>query len=532
VETVVGAFNDALLKHQAPYDLPRGILNRHVRSEIEGIKGRRLSVVEAVIGVSQAFKYLNNRSKGLFMGKRTTGPDWPLTWLIVKKEIIANGRNSKTAVALVTMTLLLLLSAHAMAIDYRNRLNNWSVNHDRRRDPIVGGSVKYDLSDGDFFHRVGVAPPAPMHPPQPFSALIKGMDGEMDRTVSVSQRIVFGPRHDEPATSAVFDTPDTSFVLKLLVSLFALMFSLDAVTREKESRTLRAMMSQPVRRLGLILSKSLGTSISLLAPFAIAYSAEILYLRLAVGLPNSGEDMVRFLIVFGMASLYGVVFVHIGLFISTITTRTKIAVTTALLSWATIVLILPNAAVLTAKLLAPTPSYNQLNASLYEERERILREESGADPMTRSSPERPISRQTLLRLFEIERQATDNYLAGKKNQNRQARLFASLSPAGALTFGLSDLASTGVDAYSSYLDMLRSGRDVMLDALKQRLGLPLQAGDKLVQEALETVANKQRRAEPLRIGLRSSVIPIISLLAWAVFFGLAACWRFKRYDVR
>src|SRR5262249_4901170 len=151
-----GAFNDALLKHQAPYDLPRGILNRHVRSEIEGIKGRRLSVGEAVIGVSQAFKYLNNLSKGLFWGKRTTGPDWPLTWLIAKKEIIANSRNLKTSVAFVIMTLLLLLSAHTLAIDYRNRLNNWSVNHDRQRDPVAGGSVRYDLSEGSFFHRVGV----------------------------------------------------------------------------------------------------------------------------------------------------------------------------------------------------------------------------------------------------------------------------------------------------------------------------------------------------------------------------------------
>jgi len=485
-----------------------------------------------VIVVLRACKYLNNLLRGALVGKRTAESGGSLLWLIVKKEIIASGRNFKIFVALVIMTLLLLLSAHALAIDYRNRLNNWSVNQDRLTNPVVGGSVRYDLSDGSFSHRVGLAPPPPIRPPQPFSAVIKGMDGEMDRSVSVSQRIVFGARPDELAASAMFDTPDTSFILKLLISLFALMFSFDAVTREKESGTLRAMLSQPIRRRELILSKSLGTSISLLGPFAVAYSAEILYLRLALGLPSAGEDVVRLLLIFGMASLYGIVFVHIGLFISTITTRTKIAVTAALLSWATIVLILPNAAVLTANLLTPTPSYNQLNASLYEERKRILHEETGADLITNLSPERPVSRQSLPRLLEIERQATDNYLAGKKEQNRQARLFASLSPAGALTFGLSDLAGTGVDAYSSNLDLLRFGRDVMLDALKQRLGLPIQAGDKLVQEAIVTVANMQRRAEPLRAGFHSSIISIISLLVWAAFFGLAACWRFKRYDVR
>jgi ABC-type transport system involved in multi-copper enzyme maturation permease subunit len=318
----------------------------------------------------------------------------------------------------------------------------------------------------------------------------------------------------------------------MLVSLFALMFSLDTITREKEAGTLRAILSQPFRRRELILSKSLGASISLLAPFAVAYFVEIIYLRLAHGLLSSREDLVRALLIFGLGSLYGVVFVYIGIFISTITGRTKIAVTTALGAWATIVLMLPNASVLVAKLLTPTPSYNQLNARLYEERKLILQEESEANPAARLPTSRPISRQDMPRLFEIERQETDNYLASKKDQNRRARLLAALSPAGALTFELSDLAGTGVDAYNSYLELFRSDRDVMLDALKRSLDLSRQEGDKLMQEARETVANRQRGAEPPGAGLRSSIISISSLLAWAVFFGLAACWRFERHDVR
>ena len=478
---------------------------------------------------TQDCKHPDNLSKGDFGGKQTMEPGRSLIWLIARKEIIANIRNFKTPVALVIMTLLLLLSAHALALDYRNRLNNWSVNRDSQRDPIVGGRVSYDLSDGSFSYGVGFSHPPPIHSPQPFSALIKGMDGEMDRSANVSQRIVIGARHGELATSALFDTPDTSFVVKLLVSLFALMFSLDAAPREKEVGTLRAMLAQPIRRRELILSKSLGASISLLAPFAVAYFVEIIYLHLAHGLLNDRQDLVCAMLIFGFVSFYGIVFAHIGLFISTITTRTRIAITTALLAWATIVLILPNASVLMAKLLTPTPSYNQLNARLRDARRRILQEEAENNSAARTV--RP-SRQSLPRIYEIERQETDNYLASKKDQNRRARLFASLSPAGALTFGLSDLAGTGTDAYNAYLDILGSSRDVMLDALKRSLDLSRQDADKLMQEAIETVANRQRRAEPLGADLRSSIIPITSLLAWAVLFGLAACWRFKRYDVR
>jgi len=453
-------------------------------------------------------------------------------WLIARKEIVANVRNFKTPVAFVAMTLLLLLSAHALAIDYRNRLNNWSVNRDGQRDPVVNDGVSYDLHDGSFSHGMAFGNPPPIHSPRPFSAIVKGMDGEMDRAVIVRSQIVIWARHDETATGALFDAPDTSFVIKLLASLFAMMFSLDTMTREKEAGTLRAMLSQPFRRRELILSKSLAASISLLAPFAVAYFIEIIYLRLAHGLPSGREDMVRALLIFGLGALYGVVFIHIGIFISTITGRTKTAVTMALGAWATIVLMLPNVSVLMAKLLTPTPSYNQLSARLREARMRILQEEAEANPAARLPPSRPVSRQNTPRLYEIERQATDDYIASKNNQNRWARLLADLSPAGALTFGASDLAGTGVDAYNSYLELFRSSRDVILEALKRSLDLPSQEGSKIMQEARGTVANRRRLTEPLGACLRSSVISFSSLLAWAAFFGLAARWRFERYDVR
>jgi ABC-type transport system involved in multi-copper enzyme maturation permease subunit len=238
------------------------------------------------------------------------------------------------------------------------------------------------------------------------------------------------------------------------------------------------------------------------------------------------------LFIFGLGILYGVVFLHLGIFISTITTQTKIAVVTALLAWAAIVLVLPNVAVLTAKLLSPTSSYNQFSSRLYEARRQFLQTELQASPEPRLLPELPVSKQAMSHIFEIERQLTDSYLASKKTQLYRAQLFATFSPASALAFGASDLAGTGVSAYSSYLEFFRSGRDTILDALKRRLDLPFQEGTKLVQETREVVANKQRQPESLGSSLRSAALSIISLLGWAILFGSMAYWRFERYDVR
>jgi ABC-2 type transport system permease protein len=455
-----------------------------------------------------------------------------LALLVVKKEVITNVRNLKMPTALVTMTLLQLLSAYLLALDYQRRLNNWTANQVSQRSAFVGGIVKYNLPDGSFFHRVGSGHGPPMQRPEPFSALIKGMDGEVDRAVSVNQQIIFGARQDDPATSGLFGVPDTSFFIKLLVSLFALMFSLGAVTREKEAGTLKAALAQPIRRLELILYKSLGAAISLLGPFALACAGQVTYLHCAHGLLNNREDVIRALLIFGLGALYGVVFVNVGLFISTIAARTKVAVMTALLAWATFVLVLPNAAVLMAKLLSPSPSYNQFRVRLHDARQQFLRRGTPSNQAAGATPEQPITGQALLDLFEIERQLTDDYLESKTRQNYQARLFTSLSPAGALAFGLSDVAGTGVGANSSYLEFFRSGQDAMLDALKRRLDLPPREGDKLVEAARDMVAHRQRLREPLAASLRSTAIPITSLLVWATLFGVASCWRFKRYDVR
>jgi ABC-type transport system involved in multi-copper enzyme maturation permease subunit len=474
----------------------------------------------------------NNFLQTSVAGRGPRDPVRVQTWLIAKKEIVANVSNYKIPVVSAIMLLMLVASAHLLTRDYRLRLDNWAINQASQRDSVVGGIVKYELSDGGFTYSAGIGHGPPIQQPRSLSALVNGVDLEVDRAVSVSQRIVFGTRQDDLGTKSLFDIPDTSFVIKLMVSLFALMFSLDIVTREKESGTLKAMLGQPIGRRGLILYKSLGAWISLIVSFAIAYFGEIFYLYFSQGLLRDWRDLARALLIFGLGALYGTVFLHLGIFISTITAQTKIAVATALLAWAAIVLVLPNVAALTAKLFSPTLSYNQFNARLFEARQQLLRADPQLNPERFPLSELPASKPAMFRIFDLERQLTDSYLASKEAQLRRAQLFAALSPASALAFGSSDLAGTGVSAYRSYLEFFRSERDTIVDALKRRLDLPFQEGTRLVQGAREAVAGGRRPAVSLGSSLRAAAISIISLLAWAVVFGWMAYWRFERYDVR
>jgi len=369
-----------------------------------------------------------------------------------------------------------------------------------------------------------------MQRPSPMSSLVKGMDGEIDRSVSVRQQLTFGARQDIGDVLAI-STPDTSFVIKLLISLFALLFSLNCVTREKEEGTLQALLAHSVRRGELILGKAIGVTVSLLAPFAVACLIEIVYLMTAHRMFGNKDEVSRTLLIFAMGALYGVVFVLIGLFVSTAASHTRTAVVVALLVWCTIVLVLPNAAVLAANLVSPAPSYNHLKALLRESRERILESERRAHPGAKSLLELPNSKEVQFRTFDADRQLMDGYMDRKLTQLFRAQLLAVLSPAGALSFGHSNLAGTGTGDYMAYLEMYRSERDRMIDALQRRWDLPQKEGNKLVQEALEGVAGLQRNSNSLRASLWSSMGSFASLGIWGMVFAFATHRQFRKYDV-
>lgn len=453
-------------------------------------------------------------------------------WLIAEKEIIANLRNLKIPAALVMMTSLFLLSVHLLALDYQQRMNNWTVNQTAQLDPVVGGVVRYELPNGSFYDSVGTGHEPPMQPPMPLSVLVKGMDGDVDRPISLGQQIQFGPRQDENAVSLLFEVPDIAFIVKVMISLLALFFTVDLLTREKEAGTLRILLANPLRRRELMLGKAIGASISLFVPMALAYASGLIYLYTLYRIPNNTEELLRALSVFSLSLLYGLVFIHIGLYISTLTIRTKTAIVIALLVWAGLVVALPNVTVLAAELLSPAPSYNHLRARLDEAWQQIVQAELRSHPGARTIFETPAVKQAILRRLEIDQQLTDEYLVRKWSQIDHAQRLASLSPAGALAFGSSDLAGTGRSAYRAYLEFLRSGRDLMVDALRRRWDLPPQEGGKLLRETELIIRSHKRQPEPLLHSVRSALPAIASLGVWMSLFGLAAYWRFERYDVR
>ena len=79
----------------------------------------------------------------------------------------------------------------------------------------------------------------------------------------------------------VFQSPDFAYVVRIIVSLLALLFVFDAVCGEKERGSLKLLLSNSVPRDTILIGKWIGGYISVAAPFAIAMLGGFVYVYTA-----------------------------------------------------------------------------------------------------------------------------------------------------------------------------------------------------------------------------------------------------------
>ena len=115
----------------------------------------------------------------------------------------------------------------------------------------------------------------------------------------------------------MFPLIDLTFIVAILLSLAALVFSYDAVCGEKEDGTLKLMLANGVPRSQIILGKILGGIATLLVPFLVSLSLGLIIILFNPRIGWRGADWGALGMDPGRArSLCYPVFYGLGVFIS------------------------------------------------------------------------------------------------------------------------------------------------------------------------------------------------------------------------
>jgi hypothetical protein len=140
---------------------------------------------------------------------------------------------------------------------------------------------------------------------------------------------------------------DWVFIVGIIGSLMAFLLTYDAISGERESGTLKLILSNPISRSGLLLGKLLGSISVLFIAIGFGWIISLLILA-ATGIPF-WKDPFSVLMIPILSLLYLLLFVSLGLLISSLFRTSSSSLVVLLMIWAVFVVIMPGVSALRYK---------------------------------------------------------------------------------------------------------------------------------------------------------------------------------------
>lgn len=186
---------------------------------------------------------------------------------------------------------------------------------------------------------------APSQPPVAMLALVRGLAEDVNMNA-----------FDNDPLPVMFPLVDLVFIVTILVSLAALVFSHDAVSGEREDGTLKLTLANGVPRSTVLAAKLLGGTATVFVPFLIALSLGLVVILLEPRIGWSAADWGALGLLLAGTAVYLLVFYGIGLFVSARHSTSSSSILTSLAAWVLLVLVVPNLSPYLAELIRPAPS--------------------------------------------------------------------------------------------------------------------------------------------------------------------------------
>ncbi len=351
-----------------------------------------------------------------------------MIWHIFRKELAENIISYRFVILTGLLLVLMVVSLLVSYGDYRIRMEDFTINRPQPNSSNV------------------------MIPPTPYSIFAKGVDAQLTRL----HYLKFSGIEIQPVEQSVnrlfslFIVPDMLFVVRVMLSLIALLFAFDAIVGEKEGGTLRLALASGGGRAALFFGKLLGRFALVFVPFAILFGTESAIVSLLPDVQVSAGYWPRVIFLLAASSLYVFVFSALGLFLSAVVHRSTSAMALGIAAWILLIFVVPQMGMTVASSAAAVPPSERVEmqnrlATIQAIFERIHQDRGNTMPGWKHLVE------------EIHASNSGMLEAYRPRLNEQIDLTRKLvrsSPAGLLTFLMTDASNTGVYEEMRYKDAI------------------------------------------------------------------------------
>lgn len=396
---------------------------------------------------------------------------------LVGKELRAIVLSPKFTVTFAVCSVLILLSIFTGIQEYRSAVKGWE-SAVTLADQQAGEATNWR----NFSYTT-------LRQPDPMSIFASGLTNDIGRWSNISSdesvKLKHSPYSDDPIY-AVFRMVDFSFVVLIALSLFAILFTYDAINGERESGTLRLVMANSIPRAQYLLAKLTGAWLGLALPIFIPILLGLL-LVIAYGVPLTPVHWAKIVALVAISILFFTLFITFGAFFSALTRRSSVSFLLSLIVWVGFVLILPRAGVMAARNLVEVPRVAEIEgqrdgfakdlwAVFYREMEQRFRQDESEgldrddDAVMWARMEREDSLRTIVerKIESYEVKLFEELRQKKASQERLALTLSRVSPASSYQLAVMQLAGTDVTLKSRYHESMSEYRELWSEYVEKK----------------------------------------------------------------
>jgi ABC-type transport system involved in multi-copper enzyme maturation, permease component len=290
-----------------------------------------------------------------------------MIWLIAKKDFLLNLLSVRFVIGFLLCLFVIPFTLIVSTDNYLNRVRIFKIEQERADN---------QLKDTRVYSGVR---PTIVESPKPLSVFSDGISENIGNKVKINfgEYPLFPEGHvstrDNPFLNAFFSI-DFSKVIAILISLLALVFAYDAITRERENGTMKLIFTGKIGRITFLSGKLVGLIITLLPILLFCYLLALLILFVHPQISMNSADWTGIGILFFSSIIYMFVFILLGVFLSCVVARSSTAIVLSLLCWVWFLFLMPNIATYLAQSFVKLPLYENVQAEMNEYYEKYFEE--------------------------------------------------------------------------------------------------------------------------------------------------------------
>ncbi len=486
-----------------------------------------------------------------------------MIWQIAKREILDNLTRFRFAFTVILVMALMVMNAIIfVSSSYQRRISAYSQDTTDAIASMKGRSS--NLSE------LGVKGPGSLYKrPSQLGFIATGADANLPKRVvgnaesggnwrapnfHYSSSNVWSlayPQDPFRKNDALpnFTELDWTFVIGLIMSFMAVLFTYDAISGERETGTLSLLMSHSVSRATVLLAKFIGAFLTLMIPLLIGILLNLMIVNVSELVSLDGSEWTRIGIIFVISAVYISIFLWLGLFISSQFSNSSSSLLVLLLIWVVFVVLIPNTVGVLASNFQQVPSrsevsrlkqakLDEIDHRYFETDRRLFQFGSPSD-----NPPKIEALQVwagyLTERADVKSRFDDEHLNKQFAQVAFTQQVTRLSPASIYKYAMESLSGTGFARHKKFVQHARRYRQQFIDFIKSE-----DSADKesyhvyFVKEGLSqkpiAFNSIPKFSEQLTLGVafEGAVLDLTLLVSLALLLFMATVLVFMRVDVK